>query len=59
LSLTTDFSDKQKVWAALSSWTKDIEEGKRTLSWEIVRISKSKNKISEGLEGFPNQSLDY
>lgn len=54
-----DFSDKQRVWAALSSWTKDIDGGRRTLSWEIVRISKNKGTIADGVEGFPNQAVDY
>ena len=48
-------SDKQKVWAALSCWTKDLDEGHRAISWEIVQISKSKDKIAEGIPGFPNQ----
>jgi len=48
-------SDKKKVWAALSCWTKDLDEGHRAISWEIVSISKSKTKISEGAAGFPNQ----
>jgi hypothetical protein len=47
--------DKQKVWVALSCWTKDLDEGHRAISWEIVQISKSKDKIAEGIPGFPNQ----
>jgi hypothetical protein len=43
------------MWAGLSCWTKEIEEGHRQLTWEIIQISKSKAIISESIEGFPNQ----
>jgi hypothetical protein len=45
------------MWAALSAWTKDIEGGNRTLSWEIIALSTSKAKISQSLESssFPNK----
>jgi hypothetical protein len=49
------FRDKVRVWAALSSWKKDIEDGNRTLSWEIIKIAKSLSKITEDIEDFPNQ----
>jgi len=49
--------DKVRVWAALSSWKKDIEDGNRTLSWEVVKVAKSQSKISEDVEDFPNQPV--